>query len=141
MRSSSKATAISSAPSRPARSRPDSSTTTTSTRSRLRKAQSCRWPTTSSKAGNIGSLVNISGLGILNTSANADGALALANYLLGEEAQTYFAENTFEYPLLAGVPTAPGLPPLAELDSPDIDLSSLADLEGTLALLAEVGLV
>ncbi len=91
--------------------------------------------------GNIGSLVNISGLGILNTAANADGALALATYLLGEEAQTYFAESTFEYPMLAGVPTAPGLPPLAELDAPDIDLSSLADLEGTLALLAEVGLV
>lgn len=93
------------------------------------------------EAGNVGSLVNISGLGILNTAANSEGALALANYLLGEEAQTYFAESTFEYPMLAGVPTAPGLPPLAELDSPDIDLGSLADLEGTLALLAEVGLV
>lgn len=93
------------------------------------------------EAGNVGSLVNVSGLGVLNTSANAEGALALANYLLGEEAQTYFAENTYEYPLLAGVPTAEGLPPLAELDSPDIDLSSLSDLEGTLALLAEVGLV
>jgi iron(III) transport system substrate-binding protein len=93
------------------------------------------------EGGNLGSLVNISGLGVLNTSANAEGALALANYLLGEEAQTYFAESTFEYPLLAGVPTAEGLPPLAELDSPHIDLSNLADLEGTLALLAEVGLV
>ncbi len=93
------------------------------------------------EAGNVGSLVNVSGLGVLNTSANAEGALALADYLLGEEAQTYFAENTYEYPLLAGVPTAEGLPPLAELDSPDIDLSSLSDLEGTLALLAEVGLV
>ena len=92
-------------------------------------------------AGNIGSLVNISGLGVLKTSSNTDGALALATYLLGEDAQTYFAENTFEYPLLTGVPTAEGLPPLADLDSPDIDLSSLADLEGTLALLAEVGLV
>jgi iron(III) transport system substrate-binding protein len=93
------------------------------------------------ETGNVGSLVNVSGLGILNTAANADGALALANYLLGEEAQTYFADSTFEYPLLAGVPTAPGLPPLAELESPEIDLGSLADLEGTLALLAEVGLV
>ncbi len=93
------------------------------------------------EGGNIGSLVNVSGLGILKTSANSEGALALANYLLGEDAQTYFAENTFEYPMLAGVPTAPGLPALAELDSPDIDLSNLADLEGTLTLLAEVGLV
>jgi iron(III) transport system substrate-binding protein len=93
------------------------------------------------EGGDIGSLVNISGLGILKTASNPDGALALANYLLSQEAQTYFAENTFEYPMLAGVPTAPGLPPLDELDSPDIDLSNLADLEGTLELLAEVGLV
>lgn len=93
------------------------------------------------EGGNIGSLVNVSGLGILNTASNPDAALALANYLLSAEAQTYFAENTFEYPLVEGVPTVEGLPPLAELDSPEIDLSNLADLEGTLALLAEVGLV
>ncbi|MDQ3655069.1 MAG: iron ABC transporter substrate-binding protein, partial [Chloroflexota bacterium] len=31
------------------------------------------------------------------------------------------------------------LVPLAEIDSPDIDLSDLADLEGTIALLTEVG--
>ncbi|MCO5221091.1 MAG: iron ABC transporter substrate-binding protein [Thermomicrobiales bacterium] len=91
--------------------------------------------------GDIGSLVNISGLGILGTASNPEGALALANYLLSEEAQTYFAESTFEYPLLAGVPTAEGLPALADLESPDIDLSSLSDLEGTLTLLADVGLV
>lgn len=93
------------------------------------------------EAGNVGSLVNVSGLGILNTAANPEGALALADFLLGEEAQAYFAENTFEYPMLAGVPIAEGLPPLADLNSPEIDLSSLSDLEGTLALLAEVGLV
>lgn len=91
--------------------------------------------------GNIGSLINVSGLGILDTSEHADAALLLIEYLLGEEAQTYFAEKTFEYPLIAGVPTAEGLPPLESLDSPDIDLNSLADLEGTLELLAEVGLV
>lgn len=92
-------------------------------------------------AGNVGSLVNVSGLGVLSTSENSEGALALITYLLGEEAQTYFAEKTFEYPLLAGVPTVPGLPALDELDSPDIDLSNLSDLEGTLTLLADIGLV
>ena len=34
-------------------------------------------------------------------------------------AQTYFAEQTFEYPLVAGVPTAPGLPELSSLEAPD----------------------
>lgn len=91
--------------------------------------------------GDVGSLVNVSGAGILETASNPEGALALIQYLLGEEAQTYFAESTYEYPLLAGVPTAPDLPELSELESPDLDLSDLTDLEGTLALLTDVGLV
>lgn len=91
--------------------------------------------------GNVGSLVNVSGAGVLGTSKNPDAAQALIAYLLGEEAQTYFAENTFEYPLLDGVPTAPGLPALDTLATPEIDLSNLSDLAGTLELLAEVGLV
>jgi iron(III) transport system substrate-binding protein len=33
------------------------------------------------------------------------------------------------------------LPPLADIESPDIDLSDLSDLEGTLELLTEVGVL
>lgn len=92
-------------------------------------------------AGDVGSLVNVSGIGILTTASNPDGAQQLIDYLLGAEAQTYFAETTFEYPLLAGIPTAEGLVPLEEIQGPDIDLSDLDDLDETLELLAEVGLV
>lgn len=91
--------------------------------------------------GDIGSLVNVSGIGMLKTAGNPEGAQQLIEYLLGEEAQTYFAETTFEYPLLGGIPTAEELIPLAEIQGPDIDLSDLDDLEETLELLAEVGLV
>ena len=92
-------------------------------------------------AGDLGSLINVAGVGILASSQAQDQALAVTEYLLGADAQTYFAEQTFEYPLIEGVPTAEGLTPLADVQGPDIDLSDLDDLEGTLALLAEVGLL
>ncbi len=91
--------------------------------------------------GDPGSLINVAGVGILASSQAQDQALEVVEYMLGTDAQTYFAERTFEYPLIAGVPTAEGLTPLADVQGPDIDLSDLDDLEGTLALLAEVGLL
>ena len=92
-------------------------------------------------AGDPGSLVNVAGVGVLTTAGNGPQAQAFVDYLLSTEAQTYFAEKTFEYPLVEGVATAPGLVPLAEIQSSDIDLSDLSDLQGTLELLTEVGVV
>lgn len=87
-----------------------------------------------------GSLVNVAGVGILQGKTSPD-AIRFVEYLLGSEAQTYFAERTKEYPLVPGVPAqVPDLPPLDELQGPDIDLSQLDTLEQTLALLDEVGL-
>ena len=89
--------------------------------------------------GDPGALVNVAGAGILATAANPAGAAAFLDYLLSEEAQSYFAEGTYEYPLIEGVATDPALPALGEIGTPDIDLSELSDLEGTLELLEEVG--
>ena len=91
--------------------------------------------------GDPGSLVNVAGVGILASAPDPDQALALAACLLGEEAQTAFAATTFEYPLIEGVAAPAGLPTLAEIESPAIDLAALADLQGTLDLLTEVGLI
>ena len=91
--------------------------------------------------GDIGGLVNVGGAGIIAGSGQEEQALAVLDYLLSEEAQTYFAEETLEYPLAAGVEAVPELPPLSTLETPDFDLTNLADLEGTLALLTEVGLI
>lgn len=92
-------------------------------------------------AGDPGSLVNVAGVGVLTGTENEAAALEFVEFLLGEEAQTYFAEETSEYALLDGIPTAEGLTPLADLESPDLDLSDLADLEGTVALLSDVGVL
>lgn len=91
--------------------------------------------------GDIGSLVNVSGVGVLDRSAADPDVRAFVDYLLGREAQTYFAEETYEYPLAAGVDSAPGLPKLSSLNAPDIDLGDLADLETTVEMIKESGLV
>jgi len=87
-----------------------------------------------------GSLVNVGGVGVLAGRASDD-AQAFVDFLLSTQGQTFFAEQTKEYPLVAGIPvTLEGLPPLAELGGPDVDLSELESLDETLALLDEVGL-
>jgi iron(III) transport system substrate-binding protein len=92
-------------------------------------------------AGDPGSLVNVAGVGQLATAANPGAAAALVDFLLGTEAQTYFADTTFEYPLIEGVTPDPRLPALDSIEAPDIDLSDLADLQGTVALLRDVGAI
>ena len=91
--------------------------------------------------GDVGALVNVAGAGILTTSANPAAAQAFVDFLLTEDSQLYFAEETFEYPLVTGVPADPRLVPLADIESPDVDLSDLADLEGTLRLIQEAGVL
>ncbi|HET9521706.1 MAG TPA: iron ABC transporter substrate-binding protein [Candidatus Limnocylindrales bacterium] len=91
--------------------------------------------------GDPGSLVNVAGAGVLTTAKNPAAAIAFIEFLLSEESQTYFAEETFEYPLLEGVPADERLTPLSEIQSPDVDLSDLSDLEGTLELMQEAGVL
>lgn len=91
--------------------------------------------------GDPGGLVNVAGAGVLASSDNSDAALALLRYLVGEAGQTYFAEKTFEYPLLASVAPQADLPPLDELQPPALDLSDLDTLAETQELLADVGLL
>jgi iron(III) transport system substrate-binding protein len=85
--------------------------------------------------------VNVAGAGILEGTDKSDDARALVEYLLGEEAQTYFSEETTEYPLRDGVEASTQLPRLESVRSIDVPLSELGeDLEATLDLLHEVGL-
>lgn len=90
-------------------------------------------------AGDPGALVNVAGVGQLATSDQPDAAGALVEYLLGPDAQQYFSESTYEYPLIDGIAADPRLPAIEELEAPDVDLSELSDLQGTVELLREVG--
>ena len=91
--------------------------------------------------GDPGALVLVAGAGILRTSENKDVARVFIDFLLDEPAQQYFASEIKEYPVSAGVEPEGDLPPMASLDPPDVDLGNLSDLEGTLRLLREVGVL
>lgn len=91
-------------------------------------------------AGDVGSMVNVAGVGILDTAANGAAAEQFVEFLLSNTAQQYFASETNEYPLAGGeVEINPMLQPLDEIVTPELDLSDLSDLQGTLELLQEVG--
>jgi len=92
--------------------------------------------------GGAGSLVMPAGAGILASSENATAAAVFIEYLLGEEAQTFFADETFEYPLASEVTANDELPPLADLNPPQLLLSDLAGaLDQATDLVAAAGLL
>lgn len=92
-------------------------------------------------SGGPGSLVLVSGVGMLDSSQNQEQGLAFIEYLLAEQAQTYFSSETFEYPIASGVQPSVDLVPLDELNAISMDLSALADIQGTILLMQEVGML
>lgn len=86
-------------------------------------------------------LVNVAGAGVVEGTDAPEAAQAVVEFLVSEQGQQYFADETAEYTVREGVTsTVHDLPPLSDLQNPDIDLSDLASLEETLALLQETGL-
>lgn len=93
--------------------------------------------------GDPGSIILVSGIARLKTAPNSDNALRFIQFLLSVEGQQYFADQTYEYPVIAGVNIAPGLPALADLDAiaAHVPLSELSDLSGTVQLLSDLGIL
>lgn len=91
--------------------------------------------------GDPGGLINVAGVGIVKGTRHRAAADKAVDFLLGPQAQTYFTQKTKEYPLVGGISTEKGLPPLNTLKGPDIDLTRLDSLAETLKLLKETGLV
>ncbi len=91
--------------------------------------------------GDPGALVLVAGAGIMETSNNTRAAESFIEYLLSESSQAYFASETREYPLVDGIKPQGEMPPLESLDPPDVDLSNLSDIQGTLSLMREAGVL
>ena len=85
--------------------------------------------------------MDVAGAGVLKASKHQEAARRFVDFLLGSEAQQYFAQQTFEYPLSADVAPSGDLPPLVQLSLPNIDPDQLADLQGTLKLLRDTGVI
>ena len=92
--------------------------------------------------GDAGSLVNVAGAGIVASTDTPRLAERFVRFLVSEEGQRYFAAETAEYPVAAGVEAEEeGLPPLESLRGPGVELGDFGDeLERTLELLRETGL-
>jgi iron(III) transport system substrate-binding protein len=89
-----------------------------------------------------GALVSAAGAAILDGAEHPDEAEQLVDFLLSEAGQRFYAEAAAEaeYPLIEGVEPREGLPPLDELEGPELELDALGpELERTLELLNEVG--
>jgi iron(III) transport system substrate-binding protein len=89
--------------------------------------------------GDLGSLLLTSPVAILESTDDADRARRFIEFLLSEQAQEYFRDETFEYPLAAGVQPSHDLPPLEALHLPVYRVEG-EDLERTTELIAESGL-
>ena len=92
-------------------------------------------------AGGPGAIVMVSGVGILDASDNKENAQKFVDYLLTESSQKYFVDETYEYPLAAGIPVAEGVSPLSEINNPDLSSAALSDLERTQSLLREASII
>ncbi len=89
----------------------------------------------------IGSLLIITAATITEASDDPEAAEALLRYLLSEPVQRYFTQETFEYPLAAGVEPADVLPPLTALEIGSVDFDSLGGgFEQTVALIEASGI-
>ena len=91
--------------------------------------------------GDPGALVNVAGAAVVKGSDHEDAARDFIEFLLSREAQEYFGKETKEYPLAAGVKAEAGLIPLDSIEQPEVDLSDLDDLQGTVDLLEETGVL
>lgn len=90
----------------------------------------------------IGSLLIITAASVTSSTDDESAAQELVAYLLSEPVQRYLTDETFEYPLAAGVDPAEILPPLEALSQGTVDFEVLADgFERTTEIIAESGIL
>lgn len=89
-------------------------------------------------AGDPGGLINATGAGVLSDNP---AAIEFIEYLLSDEGQDYFVTETYEYPAVPGIAAPEGLPSLEDYEGPQIDLSDLADLETTVQMIQDAGML
>lgn len=92
-------------------------------------------------SGDAGALVNAAGAAVMGASDEQELAQNFVRHLLSAEAQEFFATRLYAYPMIPGIPPVGGLPSIEELDPPELDLTKLSNIQPTLDLLREVGVL
>jgi iron(III) transport system substrate-binding protein len=93
--------------------------------------------------GDLGNLALVTGAGVLQTSTQSAEAQRFLQFLLSEQAQSYAANRVNEYPVVSGTDVPDYMVPVdsALTLSPEFELEKLQDMDPTLDLLREVGLL
>jgi iron(III) transport system substrate-binding protein len=92
-------------------------------------------------SGDMGSLLIVTAASIIEGTNRSEEAERFLEFMLGAEAQRFFADETFEYPLAAGVEPSGGVPPLSEISTTSVDLDELGGgLKRTTELIEQSGL-
>lgn len=91
--------------------------------------------------GDAGALVNVAGALRIQGTEKEELVNTFIRHLLSAEAQEFFATVSFAYPMIPEVRPVGGLPTVDDLEPPDIELASLSDLEPTLNLMREAGVL
>lgn len=91
--------------------------------------------------GDAGALVDVAGALKVKGTGKEDLLENFVRHMLSAEAQEFFATVSFAYPMIPEVEPVGELPTIDELSPPDIDLADLADLEPTLQLMEDAGVL
>ena len=91
--------------------------------------------------GQIGLITNVTSAAVINGASHPQAAQAFLDFLVSEEGQKIFAEQNYEYPLLAGVPLAEGVQPLENFRLAEVDVAQASlNFEAVFDLIEKVGL-
>ncbi len=92
-------------------------------------------------AGDIGNLLLVAAVGVLESSRHHDEAVRFVEFLLSPAAQQFFVSETQEFEVVPGSAIQAGrmltLEQVTEA-APEVDLNDLSDLEGTLQMLRDL---
>lgn len=94
-------------------------------------------------AGDVGNLALVTGAGVLQNSDRPEAARAFLRFLLNDESQRFAATSVHEYPVVDGSELPSYMLPMSEAlqISPDFDFEQLEDLDATLDMLRETGVL
>lgn len=91
--------------------------------------------------GDLGSTLLVTATSVVKGADKADDAQQLVEFMLSEQAQLYFSNETFEYPLAAGATPNEALPPFDEINKTRVDMGQLGgELEATREMISQSGL-
>ncbi|UFP96802.1 extracellular solute-binding protein [Gloeobacter morelensis] len=92
-------------------------------------------------AGQMGTMINVSGVGIVKGAKHTAAAQRFVDFLATAPAQEIFAQANYEFPLLPGVQAQAGVRSLGDFKVTQVPLSALAkEVDGSLKLANGAGM-